>query len=100
MNKTDRFKVTPEMLRAIGINLSNWPSVPQALKARAEADIVQQQALNLFISNAVQWVLQELERRHSGEGSEMFIHADMFNYGYIMGIRAERARRKADKNEN
>ena len=92
--KADGFKVTPEWLKAIGIDLENYPTLPQALKANKEADIVEQQGIGLFLSNPVQWVFQNLRRRHNGEYSELFNMIDVFNYGYILGIRAERARIK------
>lgn len=92
--KADGFKVTPEWLKAIGIDLENYPTLPQALKANKEADIVEQQGIGLFLSNPVQWVFQNLRRRHNGEYSELFNMIDVFNYGYILGIRAERARKK------
>lgn len=92
--KDDGFKITPEMFKEMGVDLENWPTLPEALKAKSEADILMHQCVGLFLSKPVQWVLQELKRRHKGESSEMFMRIDMFNYGYIMGIRAERARRK------
>ena len=95
--KADGFKVTPEWLKAIGIDLKNWPTLPQALKAKEEADIVGHQCIELYSSNPVQWVFQNLRRRHNGEYSELFNMIDVFNYGYILGIRAERARRKGVK---
>ena len=93
----DGFKVTPEFLEAIGMDLENYPTFPQALKAEQEADIVGEQGVELFFSNTAQWVLDALRRRYSGEYQEEFNMCDAFNYGYIMGIRAERARRKGVK---
>lgn len=90
----DGFKVTPEFLEAIGMDLKNYPTFPQALKAKKDADIVEHQGIGLFFSNPVQWVLNDLRRRYSGEYQEEFNMCDAFNYGYIMGIRAERTRRK------
>ena len=86
----DGYKVTPEFLEAIGIDLKNHPTVPQALKAKKEADIVEYQTVGLFLSNPVQWVLDILRCRHNRE----FELGSAFHYGYILGIRAERARRK------
>ena len=56
-----------------------------------------EQGIKLFLSKPVRWVLKELERRHDGEYSDLFKRIDAFNYGYILGIRAERARRKGVK---
>ena len=91
----DGFKVTPEFIEAIGMDLKNYPTFPQALKAKKDADIVEHQGIGLFFSNPVQWVFNELHRRHDYQ--EKFNMCDIFNYGYIMGIRAERARRKGVK---
>lgn len=92
--KADGFKVTPEWLKAIGIDLENYPTLPQALKAKKEADIVGEQGIGLFLSKPVQWVFQELCLKHSENYAEVSKMIDIFNYGYILGIRAERARRK------
>lgn len=93
--KADGFKVTPEWLKAIGIDLENYPTFPQALKAKKEADIVEQQGTGLFLSKPVQWVFQELRRKYGENYTEVLKMTDIFNYGYILGIRAERARRKS-----
>ena len=98
MDKSDvQFKATPEWFKAIGIDLKNWPTLPEALKAKKEADIVGEQGIKLFLSKPIRWVLKELERRHDGEYSDLSKRIDAFNYGYILGIRAERARRKGVK---
>lgn len=76
------------------INLENFPTVPEALKARKEADIVNHQCIGLFISNPVQFVVKELARKNE----DRFLLMSIFNYGYIMGVRAERARRKRGDN--
>ena len=96
VNADGSFKA-PEWLKAIEIDLKKYPTFPEALKAKQEADIVEQQGIELYSSNPVQWVFQDLRRRHNGEYSELFNMIDVFNYGYIMGIRAERARRKGGK---
>ena len=84
MDKSDvQFKATPEWFKAIVIDLKNWPTLPEALKAKKEADIVGEQGIKLFLSKPVRWVLKELERRHDGEYSDLFKRIDAFNYGYI-----------------
>ena len=83
--------------KAMEIDMKNWPTFAEALKAKEEADIVGHQCIGLYLSNPVQWVFQNLHRRHNGEYSELFNMVDIFNYGYILGIRAERARRKGVK---
>ena len=99
--KTDvQFKATPKGLKAVGIDLENWPTLSEALQAKKEADILLHQGAGLFSSNPVKWVLKELEHRHSREYSEFFNRLDAFNYGYMLGKRAERARRKRGTNEN
>lgn len=90
--KADGFKVTPEWLKAIGIDLKNWPTLPQALKAKKEADIALMTD-SPYYEKMVQFVLQNLRTRCLEED----VVNVMFNYGYILGIRAERARRKGVK---
>lgn len=98
--KENGFKVTPKGLKTVGIDLENWPTLSEALQAKKEADIVSHKGIEPFSSKLVKLVLNELERRHYGEYSEFFNRLDAFNYGYILGIRAERARRKKGTNEN
>ena len=59
-----------------------------------EADILSHQGIGLFSSKPIKFVFKELERRRNREYSEFFNRVDAFNYGYILGKRAERARRK------
>lgn len=80
-------------------NPEKWPTLPQALKARAEADIVRKQGIGLFLSDPVQFVFQALENKRSennccGEFSNHIAMLEAFNYGYILGKRAERAKRR------
>ncbi len=91
------FKVTPEWLEAVRIDLENWPTLSEASKAKKEANILLYQEIDLFISNPVKWVLEDAERRHNKEYSEFFNKLNAFNYGYILGKRAERSRRKKAK---
>lgn len=95
--KADGSFKAPEFLKAIGVDLKNWPTLPEALKAKKEADIVGEQGIGLFLSKPVQWVFQELCRKHGENYAEVSKMIDIFNYGYILGIRAERARRKGGK---
>lgn len=90
--KEDGFKVTPEWLEVIGIDLKNWPTVPEALKAKEEADMAVKNGIDLFLSRPVKFVVRELQRR-CGERDVILLNC-VFNYGYILGKRAERARRK------
>lgn len=66
------FKVKPEWLEAVGIDLKNWPTVLEAIKAKKEADILSHQGIGLFSSNPVKWVLKNTERTHNGEYSDLF----------------------------
>lgn len=90
--KEDGFKVTPEWLEAVGIDLENWPTVPEALKAKQEAGIAMKNGIGLFVSKPIKFVVQELQRRF--EGHNVLLLNCIFNYGYILGKRAERARKK------
>lgn len=62
----------------------------EASEIEREADIVLQQGIGLFCSEPVKAVIKELESRTH---DSFVIKLDVFYYGYIMGKRAERARR-------
>lgn len=79
----------------IDIHSENYPTLTEALKARNEVDILDKQSLGLFLSKPVRHVLFELECRH--QISSPFTISEIFYYGYILGKRAERARRKSKK---
>lgn len=82
--KGDGFKVTPQ-------------SSPEALKTDKEADILSHQGIDLFTSKPIKWVLEAAERSYNKEHSELLNRLNAFNYGYILGKRAERARRRKEK---
>lgn len=63
----------------------------EALEIQREVDIVLHQELGLVCSETVKSVINELESRAY---DNFLIKIEAFNYGYIMGKRAERARRK------
>lgn len=90
------FKVTPEWLEAVGVNLKTWHAVLESLEfekaADKEADMIMKCNNELFFSKPVKFVVQELQRRCGGHDN-ILLHS-VFNYGYILGKRAERARRK------
>lgn len=75
-----------------------YPSLREALQARKTVDIVRKQTMELFLSRDVSHVLSELERRSQDELrggiTNVLFYMNVFNYGYILGKRAERARRK------
>lgn len=91
--KTDvMFKA--EQLEAMGFDIKNAPTIQEAIQAEKTANIVREQPLDLFLSKSVEWVFNALDRKHN-ENKEFWTVIDAFNLGYIMGIRKERARRKA-----
>ncbi len=73
----------------------DYPNAIEAQKARQEAHISGELPMTLFMSKPVSHVLCELESC-CGEKSYLFV-CGVFNYGYIMGKRAERARRAKSK---
>lgn len=76
------------------ITLKELPTVSEALKIKKEAEIVRQQGIELFLSRPVRLVIEELKRRNRETGYDQFIALlEAFNYGYIMGKRAERKRK-------
>lgn len=80
----------------IHVDQENWPTLPEALKAKEEVDILFKQTIGLFTSRPVKFVVAEIKHRCAREGlnHENFVLMLVLNYGYIMGVRAERARRK------
>lgn len=72
----------------------DYPNLFEALQAKKEVDIVEQQSMEQFNSKPVRHVLFEIDCRHRGEQyEELFRVFDAFQYGYILGKRAERKRR-------
>jgi len=78
----------------MGFDIKNAPTIQEAIQAEKTANIVREQPLDLFLSKSVEWVFNALDRKHT-ENKEFWGKIDAFNLGYIMGIRKERARRKA-----
>lgn len=72
----------------------DYPDAIEALKAHNEVEILGYQTIGLFMSKPVRHVLSQLECRY---GTEWRFALDVFNYGFIMGKRAERARRAKSK---
>lgn len=96
------FKVTPEWLEAVGIDLEVWHSALETLElekaADKEADKVMENKNALFFDKQVKLVIRELQRRC--ESDNIVLYNCIFNYGYILGKRVERARRKKGTNED
>lgn len=90
------FKVTPEWLEAVGIDLEVWHAILESLEfeeaANDEADMIMKSKDDLFFSKPVKYVVRELQRRC--DRHDNILLNSVFNYGYILGKRAERARRK------
>lgn len=90
--------ITTESLETMGIDKKDMPFLLEALKdAKAKKEafiIVHQNNYSLFLNDDVKRVFIELERNYS-DGSDIVKLMNVFNLGYIMGIRKERARRKA-----
>lgn len=81
-------------------NYESNPTAAEVMRTKREADIVMKQCCGLFMSNQVKRTLQEVERRtyqRRGHSERILDLLSAFNYGYILGKRAERARRKAAK---
>ncbi len=76
------------------MNLENWPTLFEALEAKKEADILIKQRIGLFLSKPVQHVFLELRCREFQPKDSIWLIINAFNYGYILGKRAERQRRK------
>lgn len=98
------FKVTSEWLEAIGIDLEVWHATLESLEfekaADKEADMIMKNKNTLFFGEQIKYVIQELQRRCDGYDSVLLRNC-VLNYGYILGKRAERARRKrGTANEN
>lgn len=76
------------------MNLDNWPTLFEVLEAKKEADILKKQRVGLFFSKPVQHVFLDLRCRENQPKGNVWMMLDAFNYGYILGKRAERQRRK------
>jgi len=88
---------TENQMFKINIHSEDYPSFAEAQKASKEADIVMKQYLDVFLSKPVRHVFFELECRDELKNSPFLMFAAVFNYGYILGKRSERARRKSKK---
>lgn len=90
------FKVTPEWLEEVGYSLETWQSILESLElekaADKEADMIMKSKDDLFFSKPVKYVVRELQRRYDRHDNILLNR--VFSYGYILGKRAERARRK------
>lgn len=93
MKRTD-VQFTAKDLKAIGVDVKNLPTLPEALEAKKECDIAKKQGIGLFLSKPVKFVVLEIKSRCE---DSVLLWTDIFNYGYILGKRAERARRKGVK---
>lgn len=78
----------------IKIYSEDYLTVAEARTAAKEADILKHQNIDTFCSKPVKHVLFELSCRYRNENSPFLMFLNIFNYGYILGKRAERARRK------
>lgn len=76
----------------------DYPNILEAIEARKQADITEQQEMDLFMSKPVRHVMFELENRCIVKPyKDLFFTMDVFYYGYILGKRAERARHNHEK---
>lgn len=75
--------------------IEDYPTLPQALEAKKEAEIVMYQSIEPFMTNSVKYVVNEIDLkiRDNFQNSKFFLLLSIFNYGYIMGKRAERQRK-------
>lgn len=76
------------------MDLEKYSMIKEMNTANKEADILMHQSINLFLSTSVQRVLLELKHRDGKHYCDCLAMCGAFNYGYILGKRAERARRK------
>lgn len=83
----------------IPINSEDYPNLVEAAKAKKELAIVQHQPICLLKSKPVKHFMFAVEtdlRDVTDENAKNFyMILNAFNYGYILGKRAERAKRKA-----
>lgn len=94
------FKVTPEWLEEVGCSLEAWQSILESLElekaADKEADMIMKNEVEVFYSKPVRYVLKELQRRYNSYDNINILLKRVFTYGYILGKRAERARRNGE----
>ena len=72
--------------------MKDLPTFAEALKMKKEIEIIKQQDIGKFLDRMPQLIIREIERT---EKELIWREVLLMNYGYIMGVRAERARRKA-----
>ncbi len=78
----------------IPINSEDYPNIIEATEAKKEFTIVQHQPIGLFLSKKVKHFLFTAEVYNCDRASgDRFMVFDAFAYGYILGKRAERARK-------
>ncbi len=82
----------------IPINSEDYPNIVEAAKAKKELAIVQHQSISLLKSKPVKHFMFAVEtdiRDVTDKNAKYFyMILNAFNYGYILGKRAERAKRR------
>lgn len=71
--------------------MKDLPTFAEALKMKKEIEIIKHQGIGKFLDRMPQLIIREIERT---EKELIWREVLLMNYGYIMGVRAERARRK------
>lgn len=79
----------------IPINSEDYPNIVEAAKAKKELAIAQWQPANLFASKQVKHFMFTAETEFRDDNSsDFYMILNAFNYGYILGKRSERAKRR------
>lgn len=73
------------------MKVKELPTFTEALKMKKEIEIIKQQGIEKFLERMPKLIIQEIERT---EKELLWRELILMNYGYIMGVRAERAKRK------
>lgn len=82
----------------INFNLQVYPTVLEAAKAQEEVNIIAEQPVGLFFSKPVQNVFYTLGCKYrDSRDSDIMMLISAFDYGYILGKRAERSKKKSTK---
>lgn len=71
--------------------MKDLPTFAEASKMKKEIEIIKQQDIGKFLDRMPKLIIREIERT---EKELLWREMLLMSYGYIMGVRAERARRK------
>lgn len=81
----------------ISFTSEDYPNIVEAAKAKKELEIVRHQPVNTFVSKPVKHFLFMTEKNlrviPEKSSRDIFMILNVFNYGYILGKRAERAKK-------